>query len=126
MTDTLRVVCALALAVALAACRGASELPPPGPQERQAILKAVHDHLPEGPRAQLVLQAPGAGEPRTLEVVKVGDVRVLRSHLYLVEGQGVDAEGGAHPIRFYVLQTGPVFFVDTVVIPAKGSPAFAP
>lgn len=123
MTDTLRVVRALALAVALAACRGASELPPPGPQERQAILKAVRDHLPEG---QLVLQTPGAGEPRTLEVVKVGDVRVLRSHLYLVEGEGVDAEGGAHPIRFYVLQTGPVFFVDTVVIPAKGSPAFAP
>ncbi|MGH7545280.1 MAG: hypothetical protein ACREKI_03765 [Gemmatimonadota bacterium] len=117
---------ALALAVALTACRGSSELAPPGPEERAAILGAVRAHLPEGTRAELVLTDPAAGQPRTLEVVKVGEVRVVRSRLYRVEAQGVDAEGGSHPIRFYVVQTGPVFVVDTAVLAPRGSAAFAP
>ena len=126
MTGSIRSARALTLAVALATCRGTSELPPPGPEERAAIVAAVRAHLPEGPGAGIVLTDPAAGEPRALEGVKVGDVRVVRSRLYAVEAQGVDAEGRSHPIRFYVVQTGPVFVVDTAVIAARGSPAFAP
>lgn len=120
---------ALAVLLAVAAwtgCRGPSELTPPTPEERAAIVKAVHDYLPEGPGSTLELRDEGAEATRTLQGVRTGRVGVVRSRLYRVEGEGTDAEGRRHPIRFYVLQSGPVFVVDTVLIPAPGRPGYAP
>lgn len=116
---------AVALAVALVACREASELAAPGPEVRRAVLDAVRAGLPEGDGA-LVVRPQGGGDPRALEAVQVGDVRIVRSRLYRVEARGRDADGNTVPIQFYVVQTGPVFVVDTAVIPAAGLPPLAP
>jgi hypothetical protein len=117
---------AVALALALVACREPSELARPASEVRNAVLDAVRAYLPEGARAKWVVQPQGAGEPRTIEVVEIGGVSVVRSRLYRVEARGVDAEGRAHPIHFYVVQTGPVFVVDTAVIPWPSLPPYAP
>ncbi len=120
------ILCALLLAGAPSACRGPSELPPPTPAERQASLAAVQAYLPQGPGSGLVLWDAAAGRELELKGVRVGRVETARSRLFLVEGEGRDAEGNWHSIRFYVIQSGPIFVVDTAVIAAPSAPRFAP
>lgn len=112
----------------LGACGRTPEIPPPSKAERAAILQAVQDYVARrsGPDG-LVVRDDGAGTDRTLQVQYVSRaVKVVRYRLSLVEGQAEDAEGKRYPIRFYVLQSGPIFLVDTVHVPAPGTPPFAP
>lgn len=111
-----------------AACGRAPELAPPSKAEQGAILQAVQDYAGRhGGPSGLVLRDDAAGTDRTLRVTHVGKrVKPIRYRLSVVEGEGEDAQGERYPIRFYVLQSGPVFIVDTAHIPARGVPAFAP
>lgn len=120
-----RAVLALAAALlAWGACGRPSELPSLTGEERAAIRKAVEDHLAQRPR--LPLWDEGAGRERSVEVHRVGAISVLRSRLFVVEAEGRDPEGRRHPVRFYVRAAGPVFVVDTAILPAPGRPPFAP
>lgn len=114
--------------VAAGSCRAESELPLPTREEQAAIRKAVTDYVATAGEADgLILRDDAAALDRAVRVRTIDRrIRVLRSRLFLVEGEGEDADGRRYPLHFYVLQAGPVFVVDTAHIPAPRSSTFAP
>ncbi len=119
---------AAALALALGAplgCRS-TELAPPTAQERQLIQSAVQAYIDRAPEAELSAGvADRPGEARRVRVQTVGEPRTLRSRLFVVPARGLTRQDERVQLDFYVLQTGPVFVIDTVVVPASGR-RFAP
>lgn len=120
---------ALLAAVLLAqACRVARELPPPTPDQTQQITAAINAYLKSQATdgTTLTLRDVASGADRTVQIGQVGRPQVARSRYFLVPAQATIEGQETVNVAFFVLQTGPIFVVDTAVIAPTARVRFGP
>ena len=109
-------------------CRRGSELPRPTPDQVQRITAAVDAYLAaQATRDRsLTLHDPAMGTDQTVRVGRLGQPRVVRSRYYVVPAAGTTREQEGVDIAFFVLETGPVYVVDTALIAPMDRVRFGP
>lgn len=119
--------CLAVTASTLYACRS-STLQPPTEQQARQIDSAVRDHIESrsGGTSYLRVLDVERGSLRNVQIEEIGRATTLRRRAFRVSATGVDEDGTALNVAFYVVQAGPIFIVDTAVVASDRDFGFAP
>lgn len=120
-------VCLAVTAGTLYACRS-STLQPPTEQQARQIASAVQAFIASraGGTSSLPLLDVERGTLRNVHIEEMGRATTLRRRAFRVSATGVDEDGTALNVAFFVVQSGPIFVVDTAVVSSDRAFGFAP
>ena len=120
-------VCLAVTTGTLYACRS-STLRPPTEQQARQITSAVQAFIASraGGTSSLPLLDVERGVLRNVQIEEIGRATTLRRRAFRVSATGVDEDGTALNVAFFVIQSGPIFVVDTAVVSSDRAFGFAP